>query len=410
MKRRNFLRLKSIQHYNHNKRRFEGRKGMSPAQPLPHRPIATIAAILGLTLSAPVLAEKYEIDVWNSGATATPIEQPDPAYPQSLEKSGQEGWVRMHFVVAPDGRAIDPLIIDSSGGPAFEDEARKALASWRFTPPESGAEDAHNLVNIRSEVRGSRDSATKSFRREHQRIVLDLVHEKNDDARAKMDKLYAAGGFNTYESTMLWLMMGRVDGAEKNEAGKLEYYRRALAVSTPRTLRVENKRGLLEKIFELEDQFGHYTNALQAFRSLKAASGKVDVSEAVAARAAQIQELIDGEENIVAKAAIYNPCNCEAGEPLWYYKPARRTFSFANLSGNVERFEARCENHRVQGPVEAGTEWALAPEWGSCRVFVFGDDGATFEFVEHPAGAEDDAPTAVVNDDVLDQGNSGQRS
>lgn len=410
MKRRNFLRLTGIQPYNHNKRRFEGRTGMTPAQPLPHRPIATIAVIIGLTLSAPVLAEKYEFDVRNSGTTATPIEQPDPAYPQSLEKSGQEGWVRMHFVVAPDGRAIDPLIIDSSGGPDFEDEARKALASWRFTPPETGKEDAHNLVNIRSEIRGSRDSATRSFRRDHQRIVLDLVHERNEDARAKMDELYASGGFNTYESTMLWLMMGRVDGAENNDVGKLECYRRALAVSTPRTLRVENKRSLLEKIFELEDQFGHYSNALQAFRSLTAASGEVDVNEAVAARAAQIQELVDGDEDIVAKAAIYNPCNCEAGEPLWYYKPARRTFSFANLSGNVERFEARCENHRVQGPVEAGTEWALAPEWGSCRVFVFGDDGATFEFVEHPAGAEDDAPTAVVNDDVLDPRNRGQRS
>ena len=373
-------------------------------------PRRLLAAIIGISLAAPVWAEKYEIDVWNSGATATAVEQPDPAYPKDLEKSGQEGWVRMHFVVAPDGRAIDPLIIDSSGGTAFEDEARKALAGWRFTPPESGNEDAHNLVNIRSEISGSRDSATRGFRRDHQRIVLDLVHERNEDARAKMDELYESGGFNTYESTMLWLMMGRVDGAENNEAGKLECYRRALAVSTPRTLRVENKLGLLEKIFELEDQFGHYTNALQAFRSLKAASGKVEINEEVAARAAQIEELVDGDESIVAQAANYNPCNCEAGEPLWYYKPARRTFSFANLSGNVERFEARSEKQRVQAPVEAGTEWTLAPEGGSCRVFVFGDDGATFEFVEHPAGAEDDAPTAGVNDDVLDQGNRGQRS
>ena len=373
-------------------------------------PRRLLAAIIGISLAAPVWAEKYEIDVWNSGATATAVEQPDPAYPKDLEKSGQEGWVRMHFVVAPDGRAIDPLIIDSSGGTAFEDEARKALAGWRFTPPESGNEDAHNLVNIRSEISGSRDSATRGFRRDHQRIVLDLVHERNEDARAKMDELYESGGFNTYESTMLWLMMGRVDGAENNEAGKLECYRRALAVSTPRTLRVENKRGLLEKIFELEDQFGHYTNALQAFRSLKAASGKVEINEEVAARAAQIEELVDGDESIVAQAAIYNPCNCEAGEPLWYYKPARRTFSFANLSGNVESFEARCEHQRVQGPVKAGTKWTLAPEWGSCRVFVFGDDGATFEFVEHPAGAEDGTPNAVAEDDVLDRRSRGQRS
>jgi len=379
---------------------------MRPGRELINR---LIAATVCAAVSAPAFAEKYEVDVWNSGATAKPVEQAAPGYPGSLEKSGQEGWVRMHFVVTPEGQAIDPIIVDSSGGPAFEGEARSAATSWRFTPPASGTEDAHNLVNIRSEVRSSRDSATKSFRRQHERIVLDLVHEKNDAAREKMDELYTSGGFNTYESTMLWLMMGRVEGVEDNDASKLEYYRRALAVSTPRTLRIENKLNLLEKIFQLEVQFGYYSAALQTFRTLKTASGKVDVNAELAARAAEIQALVDSDEDIVAHAAVYNPCDCAAGEPLWYYKPVRRTFSFAKLNGNVTRFEARCENQRVQGSVETGTEWTLAPEWGSCRVFVFGDDGATFEFVEHPDGAEDDAPTAVAEDDVLDQRSRGQR-
>jgi TonB family protein len=369
-----------------------------------------VAAVVGTVLFTPVLAERYDVGIWNSGATAKPIEQTEPAFPTELAESGQEGWVRMHFVINADGQAIDPIIIDSSGGPAFEAAARAAAADWRFAPPESGSEDAHNLVNIRSEVRGSRDSATKSFRRDHERIVLDLVHEQNEDARQKMDELYASGGFNTYESTMLWLMMGRVEGVEDNDPGKLECYRRALAVSTRKTLRVENRRGLLEKIFELEDHFGHYSAALQTFGSLQVASGKRKVNEVLAARAAEIEALVDGETDLVTRAAIYNPCDCDEGKPLWYYKPARRTFSFANLSGNVESFEARCENQRIQGAVEAGTEWTLAPEWGSCRVFVFGDDEATFEFVEHPAGAKDDAPTAMAEDDVVDRRNRGQRS
>ena len=369
-----------------------------------------LVAILGIAASASAFAEKYTIGVWNSGTTATPVEQSEPAYPASLVNTRQEGWVRMHFVVTADGQAIDPIVIDSSGGPAFEEEAVEAAASWRFVEPESGAEDAHNLVNIRSIISGSRYSATKSFRREHERIVLDLIHEKNDLARANMDALYAQGGFNTYESTMLWLMMGRVEGVEGNDAGKLECYRRALGVSNLKTLRVNNKLDLLGRIFQLEDTLGLHAAALQTFRTLKSASGKTGVDEALAARAEELQALVDGDKDLVAQATIYNPCNCDAGRPLWYYKPARRTFSFANLSGNVTSFEARCEKHRVLAPVEAGTKWTLAPEWGSCRVFVFGDDEATFEFVEHPAGAVDDAPTAVAIDDVLDRRNRGQRS
>jgi len=371
-----------------------------------HRLIVTL---LGITASASVFAEKYSVEVWNSGTTATPVEQAPPAYPASLAKSGQEGWVRMHFVVAADGKAIDPIIIDSSGGAAFEKEALKAAAGWRFVEPKSGTEDAHNLVNIRSELSGSRNLALRRFRRYHERIILDLFYEKNEDARANIDVLHELGGFNTYESTMLWLMMGRVEGVESNDTGKLEYYRRALAVSTRSILRVENKRGLLEKIFQLEDQFGQYSAAMQTFRTLEAASGETDVKEELAVRAAEIQALIDGDSALVAQAAVYNPCNCDAGTPLWYYKPVRRTFSFANLSGNVTNFEARCEKHRVRGPVEAGPKWTLAPEWGSCRVFAFGDDGATFEFIEHPAGTVDDAPTAVAKDNVLDRRNRGQR-
>ena len=74
---------------------------------------------------------------------------------------------------------------------------------------------------------------------------------------------------------------------------------------------------------------------------------------------------------------------CDEGQPLWHYVPARRTFSFDNLNGEVERFEARCEDARISGPVVTGKTWTLDDSWGACRVFVFGDGGATFDFLEH---------------------------
>lgn len=112
-------------------------------------------------------------------------------------------------------------------------------------------------------------------------------------------------------------------------------------------------------------------------------------------------------EPLIANATIYNPCNCDAGKPLWYYRPARRTFSFANLNGNVERFEARCDSHRISGDVEVDKSWTLAPEWGNCRVFVFGDDRATFDFVEHASDGDkqSDGEDAVARNHVLDRRN-----
>ena len=108
---------------------------------------------------------------------------------------------------------------------------------------------------------------------------------------------------------------------------------------------------------------------------------------------------------IRAKATIANPCDCDAGEPLWSYTPVRRSFSFAEVDGNVERFEARCDNHRISADVEPNTQWSLPDEWGSCQVFVFGDDSATFDFIEHgdDEGDRDVGPSAVASTDVLDQ-------
>ena len=102
------------------------------------RRLAVVGA--GLVISTTAIAEKYDVALRNSGSTATPVQQEVPAYPTDLADSGQEGWVRMHFVVAPDGRAIDPIVIDSSGGAGFEMEARKALEQWRFEPPEADQE------------------------------------------------------------------------------------------------------------------------------------------------------------------------------------------------------------------------------------------------------------------------------
>ena len=363
--------------------------------------IVVLALLIG---SASVThAQKREFDVSYLGS-ATVIEQAGPAYPPQVIRKGQRGWVRMHFVVTPDGHAIDPIIIDSSGGAGFEEEARKATAGWRFEAPASGAELPNNLVNIRSKKGSARESASRDFMRRYRRIVTHLYREEVELARLEIDATYAKGGWNLYESVMFWLMAGRVDGAEGNTVGKLEKYRRALAVSNRKSLNGEGRREALVKIFGLEDQFGHYAHATATFAQLeKEAENSAELAE-FGPRAAEIAALMASEKTLVANATIYSPCDCDTGEPLWYYRPERRTFSFANLNGNVQRFEARCDSKRIRGDVVEGTPWTLAPDWGSCRVFVFGDEGATFDFLEHLHDSQEESTgdAAVARSHVLD--------
>jgi TonB family protein len=344
---------------------------------------------VGALLLAPTAQAQLHDPTLETESGAVVLEQTPPDYPGHAVRKGQEGWVSVSYVVSAAGRAVDPIIMDSSGGPGFETAVRDAMEKWRFEPPASGAEIPANVVAVRSEIRRGRDAATSNFIRRYRRIVTQLAYEEYADARKLVDEAYELGGWNLYESAMLWLMIGRVDGAEGDFVGKLEAYQRALAIGTRKAIGGDDRRELLSRIFELEDRFGQYANAARTFKLLeKELNNSAEMAE-FGPRAEEILALMQDSEPLTARATIYNPCDCDAGQPLWTYRPARRTFSFANLSGNVISFEARCETKRIRGNVEEGPSWTLAPEWGSCRVFVFGEDGASFDFVEHFDDSQD---------------------
>ncbi len=363
--------------------------------------LLSFAVTLGVVTVAN--AQTYLIGINNIG-NAIVIEQAKPEYPADQVRRRQEGWVRMHFVVTADGRATDPVIIDSSGGVEFEEAARKAAGEWRFEPPESGAELPNNLANIRTRIRRGKDAPSSEFIRDYRRIVIQVNGQQIENARTLSDETRRKGGWNLYESTLLWLLVGRIEGAEGGAIEKLEAYRRALSIATPLSLGDNDRLGLLGRIFALQDEHHHYADAKRTYARMKKLDESSELVATLAPRAAEIAAMMGSEAILSARATIYNPCNCAEGTPLWYYRPARRTFSFANLSGNVTSFEARCETNRIRGDVEEGPSWTLAPEWGSCRVFVFGEDGASFDFIEHLDDNHDDnaREPAVARSHVLD--------
>jgi hypothetical protein len=166
----------------------------------------------------------------------------------------------------------------------------------------------------------------------------------------------------------------------------------------------EERVEILGRILELEIDSRQYGEALATLAQLRSEPGNAGTLAGLSDKIRQLEDLVEGDEAMVAVGTIYNPCDCDNGTPLWAYTPARRHFSFAEVSGNVERFEARCENHRLSAQVATGTRWSLPAEWGSCRVFVFGEGAATFEFVEHreDPGDRNVGHSAVASSDVLD--------
>ena len=99
----------------------------------------TVFAAVLLTAALSARAQNYVYDIDNSAVAGQPVEQPHPLFPDGDIRSGQEGWVRLHFVISPEGRALDPIVIDSIGGAEFEGSARAILADWVFEAPSETA-------------------------------------------------------------------------------------------------------------------------------------------------------------------------------------------------------------------------------------------------------------------------------
>lgn len=377
---------------------------MNPKIQCLHR-FAALLACAWMLFPAYAVAKKFDVEIDTSQLAAAPVDQPAPSFPDGKMRRGQEGWVRLHFVVGADGQAIDPIIVDSSGGNLFEQSALDVVSDWSFEASETGEERANNTVDIRFEIAGERDRATRNFLRRYRDIVHDLYYVNLDKARDQVDMANDFGGWNLYESAMLCLLNGRVEGAEGDEVNELEHYRRALALSNRTALDGEDRREVISRIFELEFESRQYGSAMVSLQELREEPKSGAHIAGLGDKVEQLENSIASSETITAKATIYNPCDCDAGEPLWTYVPARRDFSFADLNGNVEHFEARCENNRISADVKTGSRWSLPADWGSCRIFVFGDDAATFEFIEHgeDTGDNDVGRMAVVSSDVVDR-------
>ena len=360
-----------------------------------------LCIILTLTIES-VQSQTTDLNTLDNAVYLEPLEPLDPQFPSNRVRRGQEGWVRFSFVVTPDGKAVDPVILDSVGGCGFEAAVLESISDWRFAA--TGEEWANQVRSQSFNMAGGRDRATSNFLRRYKRVMQHLAYEQTGDARKAVDSALEVGGWNLYESTMLWLMVGRVEGAEGNKPGKLESYRRALGVSNRNSLRGDDLRDLLARIFDLEMELSQYAGALRTLNRLRDEPGSEKELAERTDTVAELERMLSADEPLRASAILYSSCDSENSQSLWAYVPARPTFSFAALSGNVERFEVRCEHSRLRGLIEVDKTWSLPEKASNCQVFVFGEDGASFQFIEH-ASADADSVTekaAVARSDVLD--------
>lgn len=79
----------------------------------------------------------------------TPISQIPPRYPRKAQRERISGWVTLQFIVAEDGSVRDIRVLDAAPRVGvFDQEAIRALSSWRFHPQTQDGKAVPALASI----------------------------------------------------------------------------------------------------------------------------------------------------------------------------------------------------------------------------------------------------------------------
>jgi hypothetical protein len=70
------------------------------------------------------------------------------------------------------------------------------------------------------------------------------------------------------------------------------------------------------------------------------------------------------------------------GRGPWRHALKHRTFTFAEVHGEVQKLEIACADRTEEPRYEEGAEWTLPPGWQRCSLSVEAPRGTTFTLYE----------------------------
>ena len=344
---------------------------------------ASVPAIAVAQARQPVDAETY--------VPIAPLVRANPDYPTQALRSRNEGWVMLSFVVSEAGEVEEPMIEDSSGVEAFERAALDAVRNWRYTPATvNGQRVAQSMVNTKIVFSLQGEEATgvtREFQDAYRKIRRLLDAGDYAAAEPLITEMEFGGRQNLYEDALFWaLKYGYLEGVQSADtAEKQRALQLALGYQSDH-LPPDMLVALMQRLYVLQVQaidFGAARSTFDRLRSSESAQKSSQHAGVVAELTPsyeQLEQVIAGPQTLAVKA--------EVGQyDYWVHDLMRRSFSLGHVNGRIDSISVRCERGtRRYETYPEDAVWHVPESWGVCGVYIRGERGTTFTFVEHPAG------------------------
>ncbi|WP_181902132.1 energy transducer TonB [Thalassotalea euphylliae] len=361
-----------------------------------------------------------------------------PKFPVNEAKKGVDGWVRLSFIVEPDGTTSNVVILESTGRKGFERAALKALKQWQYEPAmENGKpiQQCKNRVQLSFSMNRDKDGVSRRF----YSLYKDLEQAIADQESEEVDRLAARlKGFDIKtlrESFYKYQIMAKYAEFKGHKAQQLKHLTSAYDFSSSRkffeykqrqkasqvdavgtknseleateklSVKAQNYYHFLdgslfpvlhEKLL-LELDFGRVGDALNSVDKLLLLSSAKPNWPAYQQQKQTLIDFIASDAPIITQGNI-------GKRDFWQHTLIRNEFQLTDVSGELHKLDIRCRNKRHVYTVNDQSVWKIPQSWQGCNVLVYGDNNASFKLVELNPSNTAKQVTESVREQVKEQG------
>ncbi len=301
-----------------------------------------------------------------------------PKYPKTQQALGQEGWVRLNYMVNPQGIPYDVTVVSSSSESAFAKAASRAVRQTVYEPANLNgrAIDAGLSAFIIFQLVGGGDGATRNFVNLYKSFFKHLEQERLDKAEKALTNLRNRDR-NLYEEA--YLHLAEFNYKRKTGASPSQMYgsvKKAAAMDGDRgylpddllTSVLQNKLTLELLLHELG--YAKRTATLLKERQLtEKARARVDAA-LTQIEQVRVAETSFGTDGVVPEGN------------LGFHALLHKRFHLRDVQGDIAELRIHCDRGYVGFIPKPEMEYKIKSGLGSCHLTLIGTPGSTYTLVQ----------------------------
>jgi TonB family protein len=284
-----------------------------------------------------------------------------------------EGWVRLGFMVSPDGKPYEVHVLEAVGDRAFVQEALRSIKRATFEPARLDGTpiDAGTTIKLKFSIVGGAKGAGENFVRRYDDVNKAIDKHDRVAADAAMSKIVVT---NLYEDAYFGVTQYRYAVEWGDNVQAMAGLRRAIASeSTAHYLAKPVFQSALRSMVLLDAKSMNFADALINWQILR----NTGIDDAKTG----LQSVIDKIEALKASDQTYAVPG-EITDSAWPYLLFKNRFSLAVSEGHISTIKLLCERKLVTFQFDPALAYQVSERAGKCWILVDGDPGTKFKLVQ----------------------------